>query len=119
MWKYVNGLVMNRPKIIPRCKSDEEHQITATGHWVPCCNVPQYSSEFRDLIFSGDDFKIKDSRDITSFHKKPAFIEWISDIESGRVEAPKFCRLKCSQYTLNAQKSSPFVITNGQEIEYG
>lgn len=112
-------VIMQNSRIIPKCKTDEEHQITATGHWVPCCNVPQYDSRFKELIFSGEDFKIKSASDIGKFHKHPAFLKWIGDIESGASEAPKFCKLKCSQQVVDAGRDNPFMITNGQEVEYG
>ena len=110
---------MSDAKIIPACKNDSEHQLTATGHWVPCCNVPQYGKQFQQLPFSSDHFKVGAPQHIHRFHKDPEFIKWITDIETGAVPAPKFCKLKCSQKVIDLKQDNPFIITNGQEIEYG
>lgn len=104
-------------KIIPKCKNDLEHYVTAEGYWVPCCNVPQYGSEYKNSELYNEVFKIERLEDIYRCHKEPVFLKWIEKIESGVVPAPIYCKRKCSDIVTDIESSETDkrIIANGQE----
>lgn len=83
--------------ILPRCKTDYPHYISAEGQWFPCCFVSQHSEHSdKDWFFQNrEDFNLnKKSLEEVLKSEKLQELEQLWRDNDGR-GAPHWCQVKC------------------------
>jgi hypothetical protein len=104
-------------RVVPKCRFGQHSYFSAEGRWLPCCSFPAMGKEFKESIFSRDEYLLKNNERVDEFHDKDSFLNWIEHIETSYESNLEVCKNRCSLQAHETMKNRRGMRWTMEELE--